>query len=220
MTASIIRLMQLASQALPIGGYSYSSGLESAIDQQLVSDAVQLQAWMEGVLHGTLQRYEVPLLARIQAGWRARDSSVLQSCNDEYLATRESAETRAATLQMGSSLRSLLPRIACLDAVLVHLLSSFDEVSLPLVWGACAEAWQLSAADASAAYLWSWAENQVLVAVKSIPLGQSSGQEVLSRIGALLAQAGTAELPRSNFAPGLAILCSQHESQYSRLFRS
>jgi urease accessory protein len=220
MTPSIIRLMHLASQALPIGGYSYSSGLESAIEQRLVCDSLELQHWMEGVLYGTLRSYEIPLLARIHSGWRSRDGSLLQSCNEEYLATRDSAEVRAATLQMGSSLRSLLPRIACLDAALIQLLAGFDEVSLPLAWGAAADAWQLCAADASAAYLWSWAENQVLVAVKSIPLGQSSGQEVLSRIGALLAQAPAAELPRSNFAPGLAILCSQHESQYSRLFRS
>ncbi len=88
-------------------------------------------------------------------------------------------------------------------------------------------AWCIDPADAVIGYAWAWAENQVLVAMKTLPLGQSAGHRLLLQLGPRLAQLAEDCVasrggggPMSNFAPGLAILCSQHETQYSRLFRS
>ena len=83
----------------------------------------------------------------------------------------------------------------------------------------------MPAGDAIAAYLWAWAENQVMAAVKVVPLGQSAGQRLLATLGERIPAVAERALllPRaqwSNFSPALAIASSRHETQYTRLFRS
>jgi urease accessory protein len=126
---------------------------------------------------------------------------------------------------MGFSMRSLLKVLPALDEWLNSTLNTMPEPSLPCVWSGLATQWSIAAEDATIAYLWTWAENQVLVAMKSVPIGQSAGQRILLEVGAEIAALAARPPPaegarRSNFAPGLAILSSQHETQYSRLFRS
>jgi urease accessory protein len=125
-------------------------------------------------------------------------------------------------VQMGYSLAKLLTVLPDLPRLLLDTLRQLEEPTLPCVWSGVASAWQIAAADSAAAYAWAWAENQALVAMKSVPIGQSAAQRILLEVGSRIAELNF-ELPseqRSNFAPGLAILCSQHETQYSRLFRS
>ena len=219
------RLLQMASQAFPIGGYSHSYGLEAAIDSGLVHDEMSVRQWITDVLSFSMSTYEIPILHEMSDAWIALDSSALSRLNERFLATRESAELRSATVQMGFSMRALLAALPALPAFLLDTLRSMLEPTLPWVWSGAAHAWAIPACDSAAAYLWSWAENQVLVAMKSVPIGQSSGQRVLLKIGERIAELtehppSPIDTMRSNFAPGLAILCSQHESQYSRLFRS
>jgi urease accessory protein len=157
--------------------------------------------------------------------WIAEDFGALGRLNQEFLSSRESAELRGATVQMGFSMRELLAVLPDLPGTLIETLQMMDDPSLPCVWSGAVAAWSITSSDSAAAYLWSWAENQVLVAIKSVPIGQSSGQRVLLNIGwqiARLAQQWPSKQAKmdSNFAPGLAILSSQHETQYSRLFRS
>lgn len=220
-----MRLFQLASQALPIGGYSHSHGLEAAIEAGLVRDAATASSWILDVLSFSVNSYEVPFLFRLGTAWAADDGERLHALNEEFLATRESAELRGATVQMGFSMRALLAALPDLPAPLLVTLQGIEEPSLPCVWSGVATAWALSPSDSAAAYLWSWAENQVLVAVKSLPLGQSAGQRLLFGLGEEIARLTAGGDPRgdeslSNLAPALAILSSQHETQYSRLFRS
>jgi urease accessory protein len=219
------RLLQLASQAFPIGGYSHSQGLESAIESGLVRDEASTREWIADVLYFSIASYELPALNAMSDAWRRRDADELRRINDEFLATRESAELRAATVQMGFSMRSLVQVLPESDPWLTAILHTVVEPSLPCVWSGLATAWSIPSGEASIAYLWTWAENQVLVAMKSVPIGQSAGQRILLDLGAEIA--GLAERSAaqgtdlwSNFAPGLAILSSQHETQYSRLFRS
>jgi urease accessory protein len=219
-----IRMLQLTSQALPIGGYSYSNGLESAIAAGLVRDEPSLGHWLSDALQYSLGSYEVPVLRDMQEGWLAQDLPALRRLNAQFLATRESAELRSATVQMGFSMHKLLAALTDVPAFLLSTLESMPEPTLPCTWSGAAGAWQIPARDSAAAYLWSWAENQVLAAIKSMPMGQSAGQRVLLKIGEDIAAIALGdrsdENRRSNFAPGLAILCAQHETQYSRLFRS
>jgi urease accessory protein len=220
-----IRLLQMTSQAFPIGGYSHSYGLEAAVDSGAVRDEETVGRWIADVLEFSMGTYEIPVLGDMDAAWSARDFAAVSRCNGEFLAARESAELRGATVQMGFSMRKLLAALPDMPAFLLDTLHSMDEPSLPCVWSGAACAWQIPASASTAAYLWSWAENQVLVAMKSVPIGQSAGQRVLLKIGERIAQfiergPWRDERLRSNFAPGLAILCSQHETQYSRLFRS
>jgi urease accessory protein len=224
-TLAQMRLFQIASQALPIGGYSHSFGLEAAIESGLIQDEPSVQRWISDVLLFSMGSYELPALMDLGDAWIAGDLGALSRLNGEFLATRESTELRSATVQMGYSMNALLAVLPDLPASLIRTLQTMEEPSLPCVWSGAAAAWSIASSDSAAAYLWSWAENQVLVAIKAVPLGQSAGQRVLlnvSRRIARLAQqppTGKADM-RSNFAPGLALLSSEHETQYSRLFRS
>jgi urease accessory protein len=222
---ALARLMQLCSQALPIGGYSHSLGLESAIERRVVREESSLERWIADNLEFCMGSFEIPCLLSMAAAWRAHDGALAASLNEDYLATRESVELRSAAVQMGHSLRALLYVLPDLPVQMIEALRAIESPSLPCAWSAAASAWRIAPADAVTGYLWSWAENQVLVAMKTVPLGQSAGQRVLLALGpriAELAEAGTASPPAawSNFAPALAILSSQHETQYSRLFRS
>jgi urease accessory protein len=225
MTAALTRLLQLGSQAFPIGGYSHSHGLESAIERGLVYDEASTREWIGDALEFSVGSYELPALHAMSDAWRRLDVDELRRLNEQFLATRESAELRAATVQMGFSMRSLVQVLPGLDGWLIDTLHEVAEFCLPCVWSGLASAWAISAADAGIVYLWTWAENQVLVAMKAVPIGQSAGQRILLNIGTEI-QALAERRPThcaatwSNFAPGLAILSSQHETQYSRLFRS
>ena len=220
-----MRLLQIGSQAIPIGGYSHSHGLEAAIESGLVRDEPTVQQWITDMLSFSIGSYEVACLEKMSEAWIVQDFDALRGLNDEFLATRESAELRSATVQMGFSMRALLAVLPNLPHTLISALQTMHEPSLPCVWSGAANAWAIAPCDSMAAYLWSWAENQVLVAMKRVPIGQSSGQRVLLNMGSQIAQLMERRQSRddrkhSNFVPGLAILSSQHETQYSRLFRS
>jgi urease accessory protein len=213
---SLARLLQLASPTLPVGAYgaySYSQGLESAIDAGLVKDAASAQRWIGDVLHFSVGRMDAPLLLLLLDG-----SSETDRLNQRYLASRETAELRAETVQMGGSLVRLLADVG-VEA------PSLAEPAFPTAYAHAARAWGIEPNAALQAYLWSWLENQVMAAVKAVPLGQTAGQKMLLALGEELEPIarrarGIAEGEFANFAPGLAFLSSKHETQYSRLFRS
>jgi urease accessory protein len=223
--AALARLLHLSSQTLPIGGYSHSHGLESAIERQVVTDVASLERWIVDSMAYNLGSFEIPCLLSMTAAWTAGDAALVAALNDEYLASRESRELRSAAVQMGHSLRVLLDVLPDLPPALSARLNAMAEVGLPCAWSAAVSAWRIDPVDAAIGYLWSWAENQVLVAMKTLPLGQSAGHRLLLGLGPRLSAlaedcAASAAGLQSNFTPGLAILSSQHETQYSRLFRS
>jgi urease accessory protein len=211
-TERLARLLQLASPALPVGAYSYSGGLEAAVEAGVVSDAASAERWIGDVLAHSVAGMEAPVFLRLCSG------TEMAQWNDFFLAGRETAELRAETVQMGYSLNRLLPALG-VEAV------PLEEPAFPAVFARAAVAWGIEPQAALVAYLWAWLENQVLAAVKAVPLGQTDGQRILARLGArldaLAAQAaGLEDDELCNFAPGLALRSSRHEAQYSRLFRS
>jgi urease accessory protein len=217
---ALTRLLQLASPALPVGAYSYSQGLEAAIEAEIVKDAPTAQHWIEDVLELSVASMEAPLLLRLCHAWRDSGEARARHWNDLFLASRESAELRAETLQMGYSLVQLLAELC--EA---HPFECWDEVAFPTAFAFCATRFAIEPRDALIAYLWSWAENQVIAALKAIPLGQSAGQRLLLALGPRIVEQAdrAAALPDEglgNMAPGLALLSANHETQYSRLFRS
>jgi urease accessory protein len=207
------RLLQLASPALPVGAYSYSGGLEAAVEAGIVRDAASAQQWIWDVLEFSMKTMEAPILYRAMT--RPEDNKYW---NELFLASRETAELRAETVQMGFSLDKLLPDLG-VDKV------GMEEVSFPVAFAQAAVSWKIAPDAALTAYLWSWIENQVMAAIKAVPLGQTAGQKMLlhlgSRIEETVGQASAIQDDElGNFAPGLAVLSSHHETQYSRLFRS
>jgi urease accessory protein len=241
--ATLLRLMWLASPALPVGGFSYSEGLEAAIDAGRVQGEAAVGDWLLDQLHLSLARADLPACAQAFRAWQSpSDAPRLQDLNDWVLATRESAEFRLQTEQMGRSLVEWL-RIREGSAKGTEstnaLLQACTDLPPAPTWPisfALAVAQCLPALDgftdptpalreALLSFVFGWAENMVQAALKAVPLGQSAGQRILQALVDEIPAAIDTALALSNserqaFTPMLAILSARHESQYSRLFRS
>ena len=218
-------LLRLASPQLPIGGYSYSQGLEMAVDNGRVNDPDSARRWISDQLLLNLARFEAPLLlAHCVAAAEENWAELLQRC-EEHRASRETRELHQESRQMGYSLKQLLNGLPELDAPARAFLDQCPEPHLALGWALAARAWQISPQDALAAWLWSWLENQLAVLMKTLPLGQQAAQRLTSELLPLLQQAqqdATRINPEhsGSAAFGLSLACMAHERQYSRLFRS
>ena len=225
--ASLLGLMWLASPALPVGGFSYSEGLEAAIDTGLASDEAGLRIWLLDQLALTLTRSELPVLAAAHHAWSAWPQiDRITELNDWVLQTRESAEFRQQTLQMGRSLAEWLRQQSDSGDVRVQALRALAPApSWPIVYALAAVCTGAALQPMLLAFGFSWAENMVQAAVKAVPLGQSAGQRLLRALvealpAAVQVGATIDDDSRQNFSPMLAILSARHETQYSRLFRS
>lgn len=223
--AALLRLLRLASPALPVGAYAYSQGLESAVDAGTVHDLGTARIWISDALHFSFARLEAPLWWRLHHAWVNNDAAAAVHWNVFFLAARETAELRAETLQMGYSLRRLLTELDELDEFMRRALDTLAEPTYPAVAAFAAASWNIPAPPGLLAYSWAWAENQVMAAMKAVPLGQLAGQRLLSALEAPLTEAAElattlADDEIANFTPGLAIASSLHETQYSRIFRS
>ncbi len=222
---ALSRLLQLASPMLPVGAYSYSQGLEWGIEAGAVTDAASAQRWIGDVLELTMGSFELPILARLRHCWETDDETGLAHWNKFFSVARETSEARAETLQMGYSLTRLLEVLEDFDQAFCARLTRLAPLTFPLVYAGAATVWQIPADAGAQAYAWSWLENQVGAAMKTVPLGQVAGQRILLALGAKLPIVVTraktlADDELSNFAPGLTLASCRHETQYSRLFRS
>ena len=215
---ALLATLHLASPALPVGGFAYSQGLEKAIEDGLVHDAASTRRWVADLLQLALARWEAPLFLRAHDAAAAADAARLDHWNATLLAARETAELRAESQQMGASLLRICPAL--------HIdTPALEPATFPAAFAAICAALGIERRAALTAYLWAWLENQVLVAVKSVPLGQQAGQRLLFDMHAPLVQAiATAEAlgddELGGAALGFALAAARHETQYSRLYRS
>lgn len=225
MNPHLIHLLHLASPQLPVGGFAWSQGLEAAVEAGLVSDAASAGAWIAGVLDASLARFEAPLLAGLTSAWREGRNLEIEHLNGLFAASRETSELRDETERMGRALGIWLRDLTVTGRAQLQVLAGLEPLTYPAAFACAAAALGLGSGDTVTAYLWAWLENQVMAAVKLVPLGQTAGQRLLLDLGAglpAIAQRALV-LPESEWsglAPGLAILSSRHETQYSRLFRS
>lgn len=224
-TLSLVRLLRLASPALPVGAYGYSQGLETAIAQGWVHDEATIGDWIGDVLEFNLARFEAPVLHRLMLAWSANDLEEVRRLNDWFLAARETAEFRAETAQMGYALRQLFEATGEFGAGEVAALRAMEPIAFPTAFGFAAARWHIDPTDALSAYLFAWAENQVNAAMKAMQLGHVGAQRILAGLSAGWpamtdrAQRGQAK-EMSNCSPALAIASCLHEAQASRIFRS
>ncbi|WP_295761605.1 urease accessory protein UreF [Undibacterium sp.] len=224
-SSALLHLLQLASPSLPIGAYSYSQGLEAAIENGTVSNEASARFWIIEHLHQVVAQFEAPILWRLQHAFAARDGVAVSHWTACFIAARDTAEIRAETIQMGYSLGKLVADLKIADSASLAILHSLDEIPLPTALACAADALAIAPEALLLGSLFSWAENQVLVCVKSVPLGQVAGQRLLLSLRGELEQAARgaqllADEELSNWAPGLSLLSMQHEVQYSRLYRS
>ncbi len=222
--ASLLQLIWLASPALPVGGFSCSEGLEAAVEAGQVGNEQQAAHWLSHQLHLTLARADLPVIAQALRAWRAGDHARVRALNAWLLQTRESAELRLQTEQMGRSLREWLRHLPGVDAATLDFVAAL-EPSYPVLFALSAAGSGAGEREVLLAYAFGWAENLMQAALKAVPLGQASGQRILARLAAEIPVAVEHALAlhdedRQAFSPMLAILSSRHETQYSRLFRS
>ena len=220
-TAGLLSLIWLASPALPVGGFSYSEGLEAAVEWAGVDNEAQAAGWLLDQLHLGLARGDLAVLAASVEALRADRLDRLAELNQWVLHTRETSELRLQSVQMGRSLIDWLRNLQPAQAERVQALG----LTYPVAFAAAAAASPASAADICAAFAFGWCENMSQTAIKAVPLGQSAGQRILARLAAEIpaAVAGAMALDdadRQAFTPRLAVLSARHETQYSRLFRS
>jgi urease accessory protein len=219
----LIALIWLASPALPVGGFSYSEVLEAAVDRAGVTTEAAAADWLSDQLHLSLARADLAVVASAVAAWRHADLARVQELNQWVLQSRESSELRLQTEQMGRSLVEWLrnqPEGAAQVAQLRELNPSY-----PVAFALAASLSSAPVLDCALSFAFGWAENMMQAALKAVPLGQSAGQRILARLAAEIPPAAAAALAlgdseRQAFSPMLAILSAQHETQYSRLFRS
>ncbi len=219
---SLLQLIWLASPALPIGGFSYSEGLEAVIESgRIAPDSIA--NWLQDQLHISLARGDLAALCKAAAAIRRDDAQRVQELNSWVLQTRETHELRLQTEQMGRSLIEWL-KVQAPELNAAHWLG--DQIpTYPMAFALAATRTQASTRDIALAFTFGWAENMVQAAIKAVPLGQTAGQRILQKLAAEIpAVVETAlSLPdseRQAFTPMLAIVSAQHETQYSRLFRS
>jgi urease accessory protein len=228
----LLAALQLSSPALPIGAFSYSQGLESAVAAGIVVDEASLGTWVAEGLQFSFGLLELAVWCLQHKHWSCGSSLVLNPSDQEkafeldewFLASRETAELCLETEQMGWSAQALLRDWAQGNDKWQALLAR-RPVSLPTIMSALAVFEGITIEVGATAYAFAWLEGQVIAGSKSIPLGQAAIQRLLrsQRANCTAAVGRAVQMKRDDletFSPGLALLSSQHETLYTRLYRS
>jgi urease accessory protein len=218
---ALARLLQLVSPSLPIGAYSYSQGIEWAVEAGWIKNREDLRQWMLGLIETGMQYVDLPVLKRMLLAWQSSDIEQLYTWNDFLIASRETRELRLEEQQRGKAFAQLL---ITLEPEAEEYRSIIEKSQIAGYSFACCQ-WHIDLPKAASGLIWSWLENQVLSAVKAIPLGQTDGQKIIFELSTLIPDIVSRadllvddDLGASSFA--LAIASAQHETQYTRLFRS
>jgi urease accessory protein len=221
---SLLQLIWLASPALPVGGFSYSEGLEAAVDRAGIDTAQAASDWLVDQLQLSLARSDLPVIAKAITAWRHGDEAAVGALNAWILQTRETSELRAQTEQMGRSLLEWLRNHHTATPTQIAACAAMQP-TYPIAYALAVSATQAGVRDSLLAFAFGWAENMTQSAIKAVPLGQSAGQRILARLAEEIPSVVDQAMllrdeDRQAFSPMLAILSAQHETQYSRLFRS
>lgn len=215
--AQLLKLLTLSSTALPVGAYCYSQGVESAIQIGLIQDEASSKAYFEEVLEMLLVRFELPMLQRLMQSYA--DIEQFDQWANLYRASRESKEFLAESQQLAFSLNAWIKDVLQIPVEVKKQLGF-----VPVYAQLCGRL-DLKLVDVLTAYTFTVLENQVLAAVKTVPLGQIAGQRILWHVHGLIPDAIQRAMQLQNHEissalPYYAMLSMQHETQYSRLFRS
>lgn len=219
----LLSILQLASPALPVGAYSYSEGLEMLVENGIITNSVHLQHWLKAELLCGAIRLEAAVMVRSEQAAKIGDVELLCRWNLWLSAARETEELRASSWQMGRSLIQLLGK---LEPQIIPIANTVgNPCNYAIAFGIAVAHWQISIKAALLGYLHSWASNLITAGVKLIPLGQTAGQQLLLNLQPLFSAAALEILALEDdqlacCSWGLSLASMQHETQYTRLFRS
>ncbi len=238
---NILNLLQLASPTLPVGAYSYSEGLESLVNDGIITNLIQLENWLiDNLKFGSIQM-EAAIMVRAYLAINQEDFSRLIYWQNWANATRDTAELRQQSLQMGRSLIKLFLNLSTapikslninqdlhlnmIDRIQQQIAIDNDFCHWAIAYGITAAHWQIDVNTAILGYLHSWLTNLINAGVKLIPLGQTDGQKLVWSMQPTIYQTtqNILELTDDDLVTcnwGLSLASMTHESQYTRLFRS
>ena len=216
----LLRLLQLSSVSLPVGGYAFSQGMEYAIDKGWVKNKANVFDWTKLQIQQSVARVDLPVLRLCMDAVREQSIERLLELNDLTLACRETKELRLNDTAMGEALSRLMRSLE-----IETPFARTEDISFVTLFAIAASHWKIEFDLAALGFTWSWLENQIAAATKLVPLGQTQAQELLGELQSGISQAISLSLTieENNIGAGLpmvAIASAQHETQYSRLFRS
>ena len=229
---SLLRLLQLVSPSSPVGAYAYSQGLEQAVEWGWIETEEQLQLWLSGVLRNSILSLDAPVLIRLYKAWEQKDLDQLLYWNLYLLSCRETKELREEEELLGRALTRVLITLDLIDLQTVQSISikktgstSQNAISYCAAFTCAGTNWEIDLLSLLLGYCWAWSENQIMAALKLLPLGQSAGQRVLFALSETVLREiepcfAVTDEEISGSLPGLVHASAAHESQYSRLFRS
>jgi urease accessory protein len=220
---NFLSILQLASPALPVGAYCYSEGLEMLVENQIITNSTSLKNWLISELYYGAIRVDVAIVKRGFECVNIQDIQSLKKWNLWLSAFRDTEEIRAANWQMGRSLMTLLTK---LDPQFLEIINVVGyPINYAIAYSIACSYWQINLHATLLAYLHSWLTNMITAGIKIIPLGQTAGQILLLELQPLLTQTINEvitmkddQLECCNW--GLSLASMQHETQYTRLFRS
>jgi urease accessory protein len=219
---SLIRLLQLSSSVLPVGGFTYSQGLEYAVECGWVTSEQDLHDWLVDLIQSNLQVLDIPVLKRLYQACEQGDELTLNHWVQQLIAYRETSELRAEEQNRGRAMTKLLMDLEFEQAK--QWQSTLNKTQLAGM-ALAGQQWQIAIDELIQGYAWSWLENMVISGVKLIPLGQAAGQRILRDLAQPLSQACIAGMQLADddigsSTPALAYASAMHETQYTRLYRS
>jgi urease accessory protein len=222
---ALVRLLHLCSPALPIGAFHFSQGLEHAVDAGWVADEAAALEWIGGIAEGSLATLDLPVLHRLHAAWRAADEEAVCRWNAFLIACRETEELRLEDRHLGGAMLRVLREFDVTTELFRGGRLNTVGVSHATAFALACARWDIAPLAALQAYAWAWAENQVIAAVKLVPLGQSAGQRMLHALGSRLVVLAERAREIADIDVGIstslsAVASGKHEVQYTRLFRS
>jgi urease accessory protein len=226
MAVSNLRLLQLVSPNLPTGAFTYSQGLEWAVECGWLKNIADTRSWLQSILNDSQRYLELPVLMRLYNAAKNNDGETFQHWSQLLYASRETFEFRNEEKQRARALYTVLNKLP--DSQHWSEMQTWRPALLNsqvASYALAANHWHIELLNLLQAYVWSWLENAVAAAVKLVPLGQTEGQQLLyelsDEIGAVIEHALQLEDDEVGASsPALAIASSLHETQYSRLFRS
>jgi urease accessory protein len=220
--AARLSLLRFSSQALPIGAFAYSRGMEYAVHAGWVRDEASACGWITGLLVHGVANLDAPIFARLHAALSADDFESVERWNAYLHASRESSELRLEDTQTGAALARLLVGLGVSHA---QRFANRSDVCHATGFALMAVQHGIVAHDALLGLLFAWVEGQTSAAVRLIPLGQSAGQRILNEAlrhvpGCVSRALALPDDEIGALSPRLAIGSALHETQYTRLFRS
>ena len=220
-STALLKLFNLISPALPVGAYAYSNGQEYAVDVGWLKTESDIADWVRGVMQHGIAELDVPILIRFYQAWEQNDIAQVNYWNDFLRANRETRELLLEDEQLGQALQRLL-----LSLNIPQAETTLNKpASFVCMFALAGVYWKIPCADLTQGFVWSWLENQIAAATKTVPLGQTQAQKLLVQLMEDIPEVCThAQTITDNEVgvglPAFAIASARHERQYSRLFRS